>query len=656
MLLLTHLWIILALPLAGAAINGLLGKLWPKSAVNSVAIGSVVLSFLAAAETVREFCNLAPSQIPFIGNYFTWMIAGEATPHPFRVDFALQIDQLTVVMLLVVTFVGMLIHIYSTGYMAHEGGYYRFFSYLNLFMFFMLTLVMAANLVVMFVGWEGVGLCSYLLIGFWFLKKSATDAGKKAFIVTRIGDFGFTIGILLVFATFGTVAFGEIFPLASQQSETVLTTICLLLFAGAVGKSAQLPLYVWLPDAMEGPTPVSALIHAATMVTAGVYMVARMSPLFSRAPVAMFVVAIVGAVTAFYSATIGLVQTDIKKVLAYSTVSQLGYMFLACGVGAYASGIFHLMTHAFFKGLLFLAAGSVIHAMGGEQDMMKMGGLRKKIPVTYWTMLIGTLAIAGIPGFAGFFSKDDILEAAEAGRYHHVVLFVLGLVGAGLTSFYMFRLVFLTFFGQPRYDEHKVHVHESPKNMTIPLMILAFLSIFGGWFAAPRLVGRMDYFEKFLAPVFASSPGGDVAPAAAEAGATPAMDLVHALTGWPVIVGVLGLLVAWWFYIKNPEVPKRLAKNIHALYLLLLNKYYVDEIYAALIVRPLLWISTNVLWHVVDEGLIDGTVNGTATVARESGSQARKLQSGNTRSYAAWVIVGAVAFTALLFGILGVKH
>jgi NADH-quinone oxidoreductase subunit L len=656
MLLLTHLWIILALPLAGAAINGLLGKLWPKSAVNSVAIGSVVLSFLAAAETVREFCNLAPGQIPFIGNYFTWMIAGEATPHPFRVDFALQVDQLTVVMLLVVTFVGMLIHIYSTGYMAHEGGYYRFFSYLNLFMFFMLTLVMAANLVVMFVGWEGVGLCSYLLIGFWFLKKSATDAGKKAFIVTRIGDFGFTIGILLVFATFGTVAFGEIFPLASQQSETVLTTICLLLFAGAVGKSAQLPLYVWLPDAMEGPTPVSALIHAATMVTAGVYMVARMSPLFSRAPVAMLVVAIVGAVTAFYSVTIGLVQTDIKKVLAYSTVSQLGYMFLACGVGAYASGIFHLMTHAFFKGLLFLAAGSVIHAMGGEQDMMKMGGLRKKIPVTHWTMFVATLAIAGIPGFAGFFSKDAILEAAKDGPHANFILWLLGVAGAGLTSFYMFRLVFLTFFGAPRYDEHKVHVHESPKNMTIPLMFLAFFSIFGGWFAAPKLVGGVDYFEKFLSPVFASSAGGDLARAPAEAAATPAMDLVHALTGWPVIVAILGLLVAWWFYIKNPEVPKRLAKNVHALYLLLLNKYYVDEIYAALIVRPLLWISTNVLWHVVDEGLIDGTVNGTATVARESGSQARKLQSGNTRSYAAWVIMGAVAFTALLFGILGVKH
>jgi NADH-quinone oxidoreductase subunit L len=658
MLLLTHLWIILALPLAGAAINGLLGKLWPKSAVSSVAIGSVVLSFLAAAETVREFCNLAPSQIPFIGNYFTWMIAGEATPHPFRVDFALQVDQLTVVMLLVVTFVGMLIHIYSTGYMAHEGGYYRFFSYLNLFMFFMLTLVMAANLVVMFVGWEGVGLCSYLLIGFWFLKKSATDAGKKAFIVTRIGDFGFTIGILLVFATFGTVAFGEIFPLASQQSETVLTIICLLLFAGAVGKSAQLPLYVWLPDAMEGPTPVSALIHAATMVTAGVYMVARMSPLFSRAPFAMLVVAIVGAVTAFYSATIGLVQTDIKKVLAYSTVSQLGYMFLGCGVGAYASGIFHLMTHAFFKGLLFLGAGSVIHAMGGEQDMMKMGGLRKKIPVTYWTMFIGTFAIAGIPGFSGFLSKDIILEAAKDGPHANFILWLLGIAGAGLTSFYMFRLVFLTFIGAPRYDEHKVHVHESPKNMTIPLMVLAFCSIFGGWFAAPKLIGGVDYFEKFLSPVFsASAPAAEaVAAVSTETAASPAMQLAHALTGWPVIVAILGLLVAWWFYIKNPEVPKRLAENVHALYLLLLNKYYVDEIYAALIVRPLLWISTNVLWHVVDQGLIDGTVNGTATVARESGSQARKLQSGNTRSYAAWVIMGAVAFTALLFGILGVKH
>src|SRR6204780_1354483 len=519
MLLLNHLWIVLALPLAGAAVNGLLGKRWPQSAVNSVAIGSVVLSFLAAAETVREFTHLAAEQIPFIGNYFTWMVGGEATPHPFRVDFALQVDQLTVVMLLVVTFVGMLIHIYSTGYMAHEGGYYRFFSYLNLFMFFMLTLVMGANLIVMFVGWEGVGLCSYLLIGFWFLKKSAADAGKKAFIVTRIGDFGFTVGILLVFATFGTVAFGEIFSQASDKPVNVLTAICLLLFAGAIGKSAQLPLYVWLPDAMEGPTPVSALIHAATMVTAGVYMVARMSPLFSRAPIAMLVVAIVGAVTAFYSATIGLVQTDIKKVLAYSTVSQLGYMFLACGVGAYSAGIFHLMTHAFFKGLLFLAAGSVIHAMGGEQDMRKMGGLRKKIPVTFWTMFAATLAIAGIPLFSGFFSKEAILDAAKDGPYANIYLWTLGILGALLTSFYMFRLLFLTFFGDQRYDEHQVHVHESPKNMTIPLILLAILAVSGGWFAAPTMLGGPNHFENFLRPVFETGVPAASAALAENAGA-----------------------------------------------------------------------------------------------------------------------------------------
>jgi len=391
------------------------------------------------------------------------------------------------------------------------------------------------------------------------------------------------------------------------------------------------------------------------MVTAGVYMVARMNPLFSRAPVAMLVVAIVGAVTAFYSATIGLVQTDIKKVLAYSTVSQLGYMFLACGVGAYAAGIFHLMTHAFFKGLLFLAAGSVIHAMGGEQDMFKIGGLAKKIPVTYWTMLIATLAIAGIPGFAGFFSKDEILEAAKSGPHANLALWLLGVAGAGLTSFYMFRLVFLTFFGKPRFDEHKVHVHESPKNMTVPLMILAFLSIFGGWFAAPKLIGGIDHFEKFLSPVFtAYAPqAAEAATASAESVASPGMALLSALTGIPVIVAVLGLLLAWWLYIKSPDTPKRMAQSLRGLYLLLLNKYYVDEIYAALIVRPLLWISTNVLWHVVDEGAIDGVVNGTARVARESGSQLRELQSGNERSYATWIVIGAVGFTVLLLVLLG---
>lgn len=653
-----HLWIILALPLAGAAINGLLGKRWPQSAVNSVAVGSVSLAFLAVLELVREFVLLAPDQIPFVGSYFTWMIAG-----PFKVDFALQVDQLTVVMLLTVSFVGMLIHIYSTGYMAHEGGYYRFFSYLNLFMFFMLTLVMAANLIVMFVGWEGVGLCSYLLIGFWFLKESAADAGKKAFITTRIGDFGFTVGVLLTFATFQSIDFGTIFKSVATNpiSEATLTTICILLFTGAVGKSAQLPLYVWLPDAMEGPTPVSALIHAATMVTAGVYMVARMNPLFSRAPIAMLIVAIVGAVTAFYSATIGVCQTDIKKVLAYSTVSQLGYMFLACGVGSYAAGIFHLMTHAFFKGLLFLAAGSVIHAMGGEQDMMKMGGLRKKVPVTYWTMLIATLAIAGIPGFAGFFSKDEILEAAGAGPHANLILWLLGVVGAAITSFYMFRLIFLTFFGAPRYDEHHVHVHESPKNMTIPLMILAFFSIFGGWFAAPKLAGGRELFADFLRPVFSAyAPPGFVQPPSLSGNpategaqaANPLLELAHALFSWPVGVAVLGLLLAWWMYIKNPNQPKRFAQSMHGLYTLVFNKYYVDEIYGFLIVRPLLWISTNVLWHGVDEGIIDGVVNGSARVARASGGRVRELQSGNTRSYASWVLVGVIGFTVLLLALL----
>jgi NADH-quinone oxidoreductase subunit L len=645
MLLLNYLWIILALPLAGAAINGLFGKNWPKRAVNSVAIGSVSLAFLAVAELVREFTQLSPGEIPWVKNYFTWIIAG-----PFRVNFSLQVDQLTIVMLLTVSFVGLLIHIYSAGYMEHQGGYYRFFSYLNLFMFFMLTLVLAANIVVMFVGWEGVGLCSYLLIGFWFLKKSAADAGKKAFIVTRIGDFGFTVGILLLFWTFRSVDFGTIFSkvVESPTDVGVLTSICLLLFTGAIGKSAQLPLYVWLPDAMEGPTPVSALIHAATMVTAGVYMVARMNPLFSRAPIAMLAVAIVGTITAFYAATIGLVQTDIKKVLAYSTVSQLGYMFLGCGMGAYTAGIFHLMTHAFFKGLLFLAAGSVIHAVGGEQDMRQMGGLRKKIPVTYWTMFIATLAIAGFPPFAGFFSKDEILFSAYAGPYANKALYALALAAALLTSFYMFRLLFLTFFGRPRYDEHKVHVHESPKNMLVPLVILAIFATVGGWFAAPKFWGGHDYFHYYLGPVFAQA---DKLAPAAELSEEAARTLELQLSGVAVLVALAGFFVAWWFYIRKPKAPEDLAKSLHGPYTLLLNKYYLDEIYLALIVRPLLWLSTNVLWHVVDEGMIDGTVNGAAHVAREMGGEARKLQSGNARSYAGWVVIGAVGVTVLLLGI-----
>jgi NADH-quinone oxidoreductase subunit L len=656
---LDHLWIIPLLPLAGAAINGLLGKGASQTRLNAVGVGSVSLTFLAVLELIREFTALPATSIPWIRSYGPWLQASQ-----FRADFNFQIDHLTIVMLLVVSGVGLLIHIYSTGYMAHESGYYRFFIYLNLFMFFMLTLVMAANLILMFVGWEGVGLCSYLLVGFWFLKKSAADAGKKAFITTRIGDVGFTIGILLTFWTFGSLDFSSIFakastmPMEGMGQIGTLTAICLLLFTGAVGKSAQLPLYVWLPDAMEGPTPVSALIHAATMVTAGVYMVARMHILFSHAATAMLVVAIVGAVTAFYSATIGLVQTDIKKVLAYSTVSQLGYMFLACGVGAYSAGIFHLMTHAFFKGLLFLAAGSVIHAMGGEQDMWRMGGLRKKIPVTFWTMLAATLAITGAPLFAGFFSKEAILDAAQNGPLANKTLWLLGLAGALLTSFYMFRLLFLTFFGAPRYDEHKVHVHESPKSMLVPLIILAILSLVGGWFALPTMVGGVNHFDKFLQPVLGNfqTVATDVPQATPESAGSPAEAIVKAVAAPGVIVALVGFLVAWWFYIRKPDAPKKLAASLSAPYKLLLNKYYVDELYLAVIVRPLLWISTHILWHTIDEKIIDGAVNGVAYTAAGTGDRVRHLQSGNPRSYASWVVIGAVGVTVLVLSIWGVMR
>jgi NADH-quinone oxidoreductase subunit L len=643
---LSYLWIIPLLPLLGAAANGIFGGRWPKNVISAVALSSTTLAFLAAVEAVREFLSLSPGDIPWIKTYFTWIAAGG-----FQADFALQVDQLTVIMLLVVTGVGWLIHIYSTGYMHDDPGYRRFFAYLNLFMFFMLVLILADNYLLMFVGWEGVGLCSYLLIGFYFLKQSATNAGNKAFWVNRIGDFGFLLGVLLIFRTFGTVDFATVLPRAAAMTADpagqigTLTTIALLLFVGAAGKSAQLPLYVWLPDAMEGPTPVSALIHAATMVTAGVYMVVRSHAIFLNAPVAMQVVAVIGCVTALFAATIGLVQTDIKKVLAYSTVSQLGYMFLACGVGAFGAGIFHLMTHAFFKGLLFLAAGSVIHAMGGEQDMRKMGGLRKKIPVTFWTMFMATLAIAGAPGFSGFFSKDEILNEAQRVS---PVLWGLGVLTAGLTSFYMFRLLFLTFFGKPQYNEHKVHVHESPKSMTVPLIVLAILSVCGGWMAAPGLIGGANYFQKFLAPalnapVVYTDTISNVAFLSGDAGA-----ILHALVGAPVIAGLLGFLLAWWLYIKSPKTPKKLADSLSAPYKLLSGKYFVDELYMAAIVRPLVWISRNVLWHTIDEGVIDGAVNGVAFASREAGDNLRRASTGNIRSYATWIVLGVLVFTSLL--------
>ena len=637
---LDYLWIIPLLPLVGSAINGILGWNWSKTSINAVALGSTGLSFLCAIEAVREFLDyFAQYHQPFTKHFVDWIVAYK----DLTIGFDLQIDHLTVVMLLVVTGVGFLIHIYSTGYMAHEEGYFRFFAYMNLFMFFMLLLVLAANYVVLFVGWEGVGLCSYLLIGFYYLKHSAAQAGKKAFIVNRIGDFGFMLGMFLLFRTFHSLDFHTVFEAASQPNVAheglgqfgVLTAACLLLFMGATGKSAQIPLYVWLPDAMEGPTPVSALIHAATMVTAGVYVVARSHVLFLHSETAMYVVAIVGCATAFFAATIGLVQSDIKKVLAYSTVSQLGYMFLGCGVGAFNAGIFHLMTHAFFKALLFLSAGSVIHAMGGEQDMWQMGGLASKIKVTFWCMLFGTIAIAGFFPFAAFFSKDAILFAAFNSQHDGKALYGVGLFAAILTSFYMFRLVWLTFFGKNRYDEHHVHVHESPKNMTVPLMILAFLSLTGGWFAFPALFGGKDYFTDFLSPVFGS---GEIA------GGEALHSLELTLSGAAMVAATLGLVVAWRMYSK--DVKRGPETGLHKL---LYNKYYVDEIYQAAIVGPLVWISRNILWKAVDEGTIDGAVNGIGYGVREIGDGVRHAQSGNTRSYAVWVLVGAVVVFGIIF-------
>src|SRR6266700_583519 len=493
-----NLWLIPVLPLIGAALNGLFGKRLTRQAVVTVALAFSGTAFGLALFVAVRFSTL---ELPHVETVAQWIRAGN-----FRADFAFYLDQLSLVMLLVVTGVGFLIHIYSVGYMWEEGGFYRFFSYLNLFMFFMLTLVLANNYLVMFIGWEGVGLASYLLIGFFFLRDSAASAGKKAFIVNRVGDFGFLIALFLLIKHFGSLDFTQVFQqVASLSPETagagLLTAIGLLLMVGAAGKSAQLPLYLWLPDAMEGPTPVSALIHAATMVTAGVYIVARSAAIYNRAPGALLVVAAVGAFTAIFAASIGLVQTDIKKVLAYSTVSQLGYMFLACGAGAYAAGVFHLMTHAFFKALLFLAAGSVIHGMEGIQDIRKMGGLRRQMPWTYRTFLVGTIAITGIPPLAGFFSKDAVLWGAWNYANYGRVLWLVGIIAASFTSFYMFRLLILTFFGAPRYTEQDVHhVHESPKSMLMPLGILAICSILAGFAGVPAALGGGNRIEHFLTP------------------------------------------------------------------------------------------------------------------------------------------------------------
>ena len=643
-----HLWLIPLLPLAGAAINGLFGSRFSRRAVSSIALGFCGAAFAMALWVVSQFSALS---LPYSEYFAPWIRAGN-----FQADFAFYLDQLSLVMLLVVTGVGFLIHIYSVGYMWEEGGFYRFFSYLNLFMFFMLTLVLANNYLLMFIGWEGVGLASYLLIGFWFTKDPAASAGKKAFIVNRIGDFGFLIALFLLIKHFGSLTFVQVFhrvePLRPETAGAgLLTAIGLLLMVGAAGKSAQIPLYVWLPDAMEGPTPVSALIHAATMVTAGVYMVARSHVIFDRAPMALMVVAIVGTLTALFAATIGVAQTDIKKVLAYSTISQLGYMFMACGVAAYSASIFHLMTHAFFKGLLFLAAGSVIHAVGGEQDMRKMGGLRTKIPWTFWTMTAGTFAIAGFWPFAGFFSKDEILWQASRVSF---VYWGIGVFTAFLTSFYMFRLWFLTFFGEYRGEakaahgdsQHQAGIHESPKLMLAPLVILAALSVCGGWVGSFR-------FERFLSPVFQAGTGASVSNVSTNALASPnerkeEVSSETLLTAVALGAAALGLYLAFLMYYQRPQLPDQIAASLGGFYDAVVHKYYVDDLYATLFVKPLLDASTRILWQGIDRDVIDAAVDNGADGAREISDSVRQMQSGNLRSYAGWIAVGAAGVIAYM--------
>jgi NADH-quinone oxidoreductase subunit L len=627
-----YVWLIPLLPFIGFVINGLVGKSLPKRMVGTIGSAMVGLSFLISLMIFLEFLKLPVEARPVEKVVYTWMAAGS-----FKVAVAYLIDPLSLVMMLVVSGVSFIIHVYSIGYMYDDEGFYRYFSFLNLFVFAMLTLVSANNFLLMFVGWEGVGLCSYLLIGFWYEKQSASDAGKKAFVVNRIGDFGFLLGMFLIFWTFGSLDFKTVFALAAKYpvGSGVITVITLLLFVGATGKSAQIPLYTWLPDAMEGPTPVSALIHAATMVTAGVYMVARCSHLYVLAPFSLLVVAAVGAVTAIYAASIGMAQFDIKRVLAYSTVSQLGYMFLACGVGAFTSGIFHLMTHAFFKALLFLGSGSVMHGLHGELDMRKMGGLKKYMPITYWTFLLATLAIAGIFPFAGFFSKDEILFHSLISG--HIIFWGIATAAAFITAFYMFRAVFMTFHGESRVDPH-VHPHEAPPVMTVPLMTLALLSVVGGFVGFPIIEGA-NKFKDFLAPSI-----------------TPLVHHAHypawfeiTMMAFSMAVAGAGIFVAYKMYIKQPELPEKVTQKIPVVYDLVYNKYYVDEIYDATVVEPIK-NGSDFLWHGVDDNVVDGAVNGSATTIGWLSRHLRKLETGFVQNYALAILIGVVLITGYLIG------
>ncbi|HSL19929.1 MAG TPA: NADH-quinone oxidoreductase subunit L [Vicinamibacterales bacterium] len=672
---------IFLLPLIGFVVNASLGRRLPKAVSGGLATGLMFVSF---GVSLWAFQQMA-SHGAVVETLFTWIPSGD-----LQVPFSLRLDPLGGVMILVVTGVGSLIHLYSIGYMHEEtdSEYARYFSYLNLFAAFMLVLVLGANFPVMFVGWEGVGLCSYLLIGFWFQKQTASDAGKKAFVVNRIGDFGFLLAMVLIFTTFGTLDFQEVAAASSRWAPEAavgtITLATLLLFLGATGKSAQIPLYVWLPDAMEGPTPVSALIHAATMVTAGVYMIGRNAVLFSHAPITMEVVAVVGIATALMAGTIGLVQNDIKRVLAYSTVSQLGFMFLAMGVGAFAAGIFHLYTHAFFKALLFLGSGAVIHALAGEQDLRNMGGLKRDLPVTYWTFLIGALAIAGVPLLSGFFSKDEILFRTFAGG--HRVLWTVGVVTSLLTAIYMFRLVYLAFHGPspsasvtragaPSPSAHggghghaaahgaHGHLHDAPPSMAIPLILLAVGSVVAGYVGVPHALGGGNHIERFLEPSFEVSERersvrleadtaadahpeqtgahGNAAGEPAAAGVDEGTELT--LMGISSGIALFGIGLATFFFLKRRDRADAVARALPGPYRVLLNKYYVDEIYDAVLVQPIKRISTVALWRGIDAGLIDGTVNGAGAVIRGSSAVLRRLQTGSMRTYAASLFLGVVA-------------
>ncbi len=634
------IWIPL-LPLIGFLINTFAGKRVPKEISGAVASLAMLAAFGVSVVEVVALIGRAPDSRELMQTVFTWIASGD-----FQVPLTLRLDPLSALMILVVTGIGFLIHVYSTAYMHDEPAseYARYFSYLNLFAFFMLVLVLGANFLILFVGWEGVGLCSYLLIGFWYQKPSAADAGKKAFIVNRIGDVAFILGVLLAFVRFGTLDFQRIAaalgPLAPEASFGTVSLMALLLFIGATGKSAQIPLYIWLPDAMEGPTPVSALIHAATMVTAGVYLIGRNAVLFSHAPEVLIIVAVIGAATAIWAGAFGLVQNDIKRVLAYSTVSQLGYMFLAMGVGAYAAGIFHLFTHAFFKALLFLGAGAVIHALAGEQDLRNMGGLRRELPMTYWTFLIGSLAIAGVPGLAGFFSKDEILYRTFASG--HTWLWLIGAITSLMTAVYMFRLVFLAFHGTRRTAaHHDTHLHDAPRAMAIPLAVLALGSILAGYVGVPEVVGGSNWIEHFLEPsfmppAFEGAAGGEAAASAASHSLEITLIVVSS------ILALAGIAIAARFYLKRPEIPERLAAGFPGVYRFLVNKGYVDEVYNEVFVQPIKTLSENVLWKGLDATVIDGAVNGTATIVAETGAVVRHIQTGSVRAYALSILLGAV--------------